>query len=138
MSMHISEMLPTLFLFLLVILNNIDLNVYLKYVHVQQWNAPYCVGVHSQYVSSLQTVFLSLSHSKVKSSRSHIFPYFYSCYSCVVFRYSMGFFTLCLSGMYSICQQCYWSGEQISNAFIFFSQSPCFPFPMKLSSCSTP
>ena len=36
MSMYISEMLPTLFLFLLVILNNIDLNVYLKDVHVHQ------------------------------------------------------------------------------------------------------
>ena len=65
--MYISEMFPTLFLFPLVNLNNIDLNVYLKDVHVHQWNAPYCVGVHSQYVSSLQTVLLSLSHSKVKS-----------------------------------------------------------------------
>ena len=51
----------------LVPFNNIDLNVYLKDVHVHQWNAPYCVGVHSQYVSSLQTVLHSWSHSKVKS-----------------------------------------------------------------------
>ena len=36
MSMYISEMFPTLFLFLLPILNNIDLNVYLKDVHVHQ------------------------------------------------------------------------------------------------------
>ena len=36
MSMYISEMFPTLFLFLLVILNNIDLNVCLKDVHVHQ------------------------------------------------------------------------------------------------------
>ena len=54
-------------IFFLPIFNNIDLNVCLKDVHVHQWNAPYCVGVHSQYVSSQQTVLLSWSHSKVKS-----------------------------------------------------------------------
>ena len=108
-------------IFFLPIFNNIDLNVYLKDVHVHQWNASYCVGFHSQYVSSQQTVLLSWSHSKVKSYKSHIFPYFCSCYSCVVFRYSLGCHTLCLCGIYSICQQCYWLGEQISNAFLFYS-----------------
>ena len=65
----LTKLVPFSFTYLIFFcqsLTTLILNVCLKDVHVHQWNAPYCVGFHSQYVSSQQTVLLSWSHLKVK------------------------------------------------------------------------
>ena len=54
-----TSMLLTLFLFLLPILNNIDLNVYLKDVHVHQWNVPYSVPFSIGYLKQYWSKCLS-------------------------------------------------------------------------------